>query len=64
MFHMWKNVDRVMLLMWDWKDRELSRTTPKLLTWEEVTMELSMEMERGLNLCCEGRRRNSRGGMS
>ena len=27
-----KYADRVMLLMWDWNDRVLSRMTPRLLT--------------------------------
>ena len=36
-----------MLLIWERKDRELSRMTPKLLTWGEGgTEELSMEREK------------------
>lgn len=35
-----------MLLMWEWNDRELSRMTPKLLTWGEgETEDPSIEKE-------------------
>ena len=43
----WKYADRVMLLIWDWKDNVLSRMTPRLLTWGEgETEEWSMVREK------------------
>ena len=47
MFLRWKYADRMVLLMWVWNERVLSRTTPRLFTWGEgETEELSMEMVR------------------
>ena len=45
----WKYADRVTLLMWASKVKVPSRMTPRLLTWGDGrTMELSMDMEKGL----------------
>ena len=47
MFLRWKYADRMVLLMWVWNERVLSRTTPRLFTWGEgETEELSMERVR------------------
>lgn len=41
----------MMLLMWAWNERELSRMTPRLFTWgEEMTVELQMGREKLLTL--------------
>ena len=46
-----KYSNRVMLLMWEWKESVLSRMTPRLLAWGEGdTVELSMVREKLLTL--------------
>ena len=49
MLRRWKYADRVTLLMWASKVKVPSRVTPRLLTWDDGrTVELSMDMEKGL----------------
>ncbi len=50
MFRKWKYADRVILFTCFSKDKVLSRTTPKLLTWvDEEIIELSTEREKLLD---------------
>ena len=49
MLHRGKYADWVTLLMWASKVKVPSRMTPRLLTWgDSGTVELSMDMEKGL----------------
>ena len=50
MLRRWKYADRVTLLMWALKLKLPSRMTPRLFTWGDGgTVELSMDMEKGLS---------------